>query len=558
MSRIRNFRSSPTRARNPTEFSDIRRPPQPWVVRYSERASPGIPYYFNTRTFKSQWAFPEDDPRRTPKSPPFAWSPGVVQVQDDEFVVNGIVTDIPVQKVVLFGESNHATNRPLTNRLKAMFLRRGAHIMGEGITPDEHQTDLDTEKDGFRTDLLIASLSSKMVPVDPDRRETKLNNLLFAILKNDLSPSILEPAVMTAWDDLRSNRCTMRDVFSRSDIRTFVQNWGDNFQSIYDHYFPRATEVYYDDMCRLLSLTGADAREVNIQGSLHSRFGKSYENITQLAREAGMIRNIDECIKRLEDNDHGNEAKIVVFTGLKHLDVLHAACLQKYDTQCYTITRNNEILERETIREREREEREREIARESLAREAERERREREEIEREEIERESDSDVKKKRWAVSRARRLRNEWEHLNKNLRKTYVLLKSTKPALTDAQHASIRMLSFPVYDEQTMNTSDVTVVFSLDVTIRGKPTELTVTVIFPLLYPFVNWDVSVSRVEHPAVYKDWTLYRIRLYGEAGKYLPTSRSNNRYKWYSAYDLAYLIRAIFARLDDPESRAHDK
>jgi hypothetical protein len=64
MSRIRNFISSPTRARNPSEFSDTRRPPppQPWVVRYSERANPGIPYYFNTRTFKSQWEFPEDDP----------------------------------------------------------------------------------------------------------------------------------------------------------------------------------------------------------------------------------------------------------------------------------------------------------------------------------------------------------------------------------------------------------------------------------------------------------------------------------------------------------------
>ena len=61
MSLIRNFRSSPTRARNPTEFSDTRRPPQPWVVRYSERANPGIPYYFNLRTFKSQWEFPEDD-----------------------------------------------------------------------------------------------------------------------------------------------------------------------------------------------------------------------------------------------------------------------------------------------------------------------------------------------------------------------------------------------------------------------------------------------------------------------------------------------------------------
>ena len=67
MSRIRNFISSPTRARNPSEFSDTRRPPQPWVVRYSERANPGIPYYFNTRTFKSQWEFPEDDP---PPPPP--------------------------------------------------------------------------------------------------------------------------------------------------------------------------------------------------------------------------------------------------------------------------------------------------------------------------------------------------------------------------------------------------------------------------------------------------------------------------------------------------------
>ena len=61
MSQIRNFRSSPTRARNPTEFSDTRRPPQPWVVRYSERVNPGIPYYFNPTTFQSQWEFPEDD-----------------------------------------------------------------------------------------------------------------------------------------------------------------------------------------------------------------------------------------------------------------------------------------------------------------------------------------------------------------------------------------------------------------------------------------------------------------------------------------------------------------
>jgi hypothetical protein len=61
MSQIRNFRSSPTRARNPTEFSDTRRPPRPWIVRYSRTINPGIPYYFNPTTNKSQWKFPEDD-----------------------------------------------------------------------------------------------------------------------------------------------------------------------------------------------------------------------------------------------------------------------------------------------------------------------------------------------------------------------------------------------------------------------------------------------------------------------------------------------------------------
>ena len=61
MNPTRTFRSSPTRVRNPTVFSDTRRPPQPWVVLYSRTINPGIPYYFNPTTNKSQWEFPEDD-----------------------------------------------------------------------------------------------------------------------------------------------------------------------------------------------------------------------------------------------------------------------------------------------------------------------------------------------------------------------------------------------------------------------------------------------------------------------------------------------------------------
>ena len=77
-----------------------------------------------------------------------------------------------------------------------MFLRRGAHIMGEGITTDEHHSELDTEMDGFRVDLLFASLFSKMVPVVQDRRERTLQNLLVAILTHDLPPqTICAPAV---------------------------------------------------------------------------------------------------------------------------------------------------------------------------------------------------------------------------------------------------------------------------------------------------------------------------------------------------------------------------
>lgn len=56
-----NFVGSPRSARNPSEFSDTRRPPQPWVVRYSERVNPGIRYYFNLRTHQSQWEFPLEE-----------------------------------------------------------------------------------------------------------------------------------------------------------------------------------------------------------------------------------------------------------------------------------------------------------------------------------------------------------------------------------------------------------------------------------------------------------------------------------------------------------------
>jgi len=330
-------------------------------------------------------------------------------------------------------------------------------------------------------------------------------------------------AVMRAWQDRRSN-LSMPAILARPEIQTVIRNWGDDFQSIYDHYFPRATEVYYDDMRVLLSLAGADAREVNVKGKQHPRYGARFEKNTQVAREEGMMRNIDECIVRLDAGDPNHDPTIVVFTGLRHLDALHAACSLKYGTQRYTITRTNQIESQEPRGLPDKNT-------QPLFR----------------------NDEEKLKRAFDRARRLRTERMRLDENLQRTYNVLRSAKPALTSAQRASIRMIAFPDYDEQTLNTGDVTVVFEMTVTVRGKPRELTVTVKFPLTYPYANWDVSVSHVAHPAVYRDGDVYRIRLYGEIGNEIPTARNGDYDKWSPVYDLAYLIRAIFARLDDPPS-----
>ena len=60
MPQIRNFVGSPRRLRNQTYISETRRPPQPWVVRFSQSVDRGKPYYFNVITNESQWEFPDD------------------------------------------------------------------------------------------------------------------------------------------------------------------------------------------------------------------------------------------------------------------------------------------------------------------------------------------------------------------------------------------------------------------------------------------------------------------------------------------------------------------
>jgi hypothetical protein len=125
-----------------------------------------------------------------------------------------------------------------------------------------------------------------------------------------------------------------------------------------------------------------------------------------------------------------------------------------------------------------------------------------------------------------------------------------------TAAQNASVQMITFPS-NEQAMGMRDVTAVFDLAVTIEDdeKPTKMRLTVVFPPEYPIVQWDVSVSRVNHPAVFQDGTLYRIRLPGYGNELMPTSMHDNKSAWSPSYDLAYLIRAIFAKLGGTESSA---
>ena len=114
--------------------------------------------------------------------------------------------------------------------------------------------------------------------------------------------------------------------------------------------------------------------------------------------------------------------------------------------------------------------------------------------------------------------------------------------------------MITFPT-NEQAMTMSDVTAVFDLVVTIDEKPTKMRLTVVFPPEYPMVQWDVSVSRVNHPAVFQDGILYRIRLPGYGNELMPTSVHDDEEAWFPSYDLAYLIRAIFAKLGGTESSA---
>ena len=71
-----NFVGSPRHSsRNTSHTSDIRRPPNDWVVRTSTTIDPGRQYYLNLITGEARWTFPEDDyievsqPPRPPRPP---------------------------------------------------------------------------------------------------------------------------------------------------------------------------------------------------------------------------------------------------------------------------------------------------------------------------------------------------------------------------------------------------------------------------------------------------------------------------------------------------------
>ena len=142
------------------------------------------------------------------------------------------------------------------------------------------------------------------------------------------------------------------------------------------------------------------------------------------------------------------------------------------------------------------------------------------------------------RWS-RRASRLRGELRDLTFHLTRSYHEFDFMPPALTQSQHDRVRLVTITDYDNcATMD--DVTIVFDLNLMMRGErsPTTMRLTVVCPPEYPFSPWDVTVSRVNHPAVYLDDDgLGRIRLTGLEGDWSPS------------FNLAYLIRSIFATLE---------
>jgi len=252
--------------------------------------------------------------------------------------INKKIINIPNKQIYIFGESNHAKNKNQTDYLKKFFFERGSHIFGEAITENEHNTDLDTNTDGLRVDILLASLYTKALQRYSTNEElkektfVKRGNMLYLILINEKIPQISDD-ITKAWSDLKKKIYTINEIFTQ--LKSFIETWNFDFKSIYEYYFQE--DEYNYDMQKLLSVDDNSAFELVLDDKRNRIYGKSFETITQTAREKNMIKKVEEYISKLNKE---NKQKIIIFTGLAHMEKLNEELSKKFSVVCYKLIDN--------------------------------------------------------------------------------------------------------------------------------------------------------------------------------------------------------------------------
>lgn len=231
--------------------------------------------------------------------------------------------------ILIIGDTNHEKNAELIFQLRDIYKDKGAYIFGESFTKDEQTNNLDDYISSFRADILFASLYTKhlkgtkkndQITLLQDKVLQKKLNMVSSILENEREPNIVE--LRDGWNNVKKNENKV--TFSLIEpLFEIVDKLQFNFLEIYTYYFD-TNDPYYNVMRDLLSLSNDGGLFLNILGAKDPINGEKFKIITQEAREMHMVKRIRDYMNQ------ENRRKVVIFTGIRHVNFLEKELLRSY------------------------------------------------------------------------------------------------------------------------------------------------------------------------------------------------------------------------------------
>ena len=234
--------------------------------------------------------------------------------------------------ILILGE-NHSKNRYVREKLKEEYIKKGAYIFGEGFLKTDQTENLDEYYSSFRASILIASLIEKVKQYFPSddswKKDFLIRNLdvLDRILENSQPPPDTMRLLRNNWNEINKNpgkQKINKELKKKKIITNYLKNGILlDYNSIYAHYFPN-DDTYHDDMIGLLGLSASDAIGL-ITACENHHLCNIFNRIMREAREMKMVERVLAYM-----NQPKRKEKIVIFTGIKHVDKLYEELSKNY------------------------------------------------------------------------------------------------------------------------------------------------------------------------------------------------------------------------------------